>query len=128
MLYWRSIQNSKALFTYNESSITPAAVKSIFVPSFSNDEERQKLEEDILFNWQDFIDEAGEHKVENVHAFSLTDVEDGITDESVMKTHTITLKDIIMFLTGSYYLPVPSMKVKVCFDHTTKGRVNATNV
>ena len=84
------------------------------------------MEEDILFNWQDFIDEAGEHKVENVHAFSLTDVEDGITDESVMKTHTITLKDIVMFLTGSYYLPVPSMKVKVCFDHTTKGRVNAT--
>ena len=35
----------------------------------------------------------------------------GVTDESVKKMRNISLKDIVMFLTGPF------------FDHTTSGRV-----
>ena len=115
--------NSRAFFTYNENCITPQAVKSIFIPHFSINLGKVTMEEDILFNWHHFIDEVGEQKNEKVQTFSLNDIEDGVTDESVRKTRNISLKDIVMFLTGSFFLPVPSPEVNVFFDHTTSGRV-----
>lgn len=115
-------EESKKFFTYRENCICPEDIKAIFVPHFSSGE-GMEVEEDIWYNWHNFIDETGQKKTQSVLAFTLNDVEDGKVDESVKKAKTITLEDIVMFLTGQYCLSLPPPKVDVYFDHSSEGRV-----
>ena len=113
-------QESLALFTYDETLLTAEKFKSMFSYESSKTKEKAELEEDVLFNWNNFIDEVGNKNVKYV-AFSLEDVENGVVDESKKKERTLVLSDILMFLTGSRYSF--HQKIRLCFDHLAQGRV-----
>ena len=106
------------LFTYNETLMNSEAMKSCFTVVYSEDSNKVTLEEDIVYNWKNFIDEIGNGKSTVVKTFSMEDIEDGKTQKA--KEKKISLGDFMMFLTGSkvskmhekikirrFYLPLP---------------------
>ena len=46
------------LLIYNENLLTADRLKSVFMPSYSDVEEKKIAEEDIYFNWINFTDEV----------------------------------------------------------------------
>ena len=52
----RHKKESLPLLIYNENLLTAERLKSVFMPSYTDDEEEKIAEEDIYFNWINFID------------------------------------------------------------------------
>ena len=115
---------ARNLFMFNKKLITAEGLKAIMNPIFSS--ETDESEEDIVFNFYNFIDEVGNNKLTNVLAFSLADVEDGKVDDKIKQEVSISLSDLLMFLTGSRHLPRCSPRISICFDHQIQGRVNVS--
>ena len=105
---------------YNEENTSSEATKSLFKVNFSDTETKAAFEEDIYFNFMNFI---GHNRVEAVQCFTLQNVENGEVSECSKSAVKITLPDVLIFLTGSCILPSDDMQIKVLFDHYVDGRI-----
>lgn len=114
------------LFTYNQDLVDPEVIKSCFDVTYSNESDEAALEEDIFYNWKNFLDELGHGKSITVKTFTVSDVENEKTEESAKSEKKLSLGDVMMFLTGSTVVP-NNEKIKVLFDHITgKGRISVS--
>ena len=94
------------------------------MPSYSDDEEVRIAEEDICFNWINFIDE-----IEN-SSFTYTRLTPEALENQQMpggnyKTAVKKWSDIIIFHSGSCYLN-KTVQIKVSFTRTASGRLSVS--
>lgn len=115
-------EESKKFFLF-ENKLFAEAIKSLLFPQY--DESDNDCEEDIMFNFKNFIDEIGLDRVKSISAFSFENVEDGVINKNEKKTFKITLEDILKFLTGSRFIST-SLAIKVKFDRNAIGRVRVS--
>lgn len=105
----------KELTDGNEAIITPEDFECVFEANLScHGSNLRMAEEDILYNWENFITNVFRGKVSQT---SITIDDD--TFQETESTKVITLNDVIMFTTGSYHLPVMGLecKVEIEFEH-----------
>lgn len=105
----------KELTDGNEAIITPEDFERVFEANLSSQGSNLRMaEEDILYNWENFITNVFRGKVSQT---SITIDDD--TFQETESTKVITLNDVIMFTTGSYHLPVMGLerKVEIEFEH-----------
>lgn len=106
-----------------ESVITPEDLAGVFEANLSTHGSNLRMaEEDILYNWENFLSNVFRGKV------SQTTIEinddfyidaDTCTVEETESTKVVTLNDVVMFSTGLYHLPVMGLepKVQIDFEH-----------
>ena len=88
---------------YNEKPVSAAEVKSLFTPIFSTESSKRRTkEEDLIFNWHNFLDKVERRKVLCPKLF-LDEVD-----------KLFTLEDIMQFGTGSRGVPVIGSRGKFC--------------
>ena len=100
-----------------EAIITPEDFEGVFEANLSSQGSNLRIaEEDILYNWENFITNVFRGKVTQT---SIT-IDD--TFQETENTKVITLNDVIMFTTGSYHLPVMGLerKVEIEFEHESQ--------
>ena len=105
----------KELTDSKEAIITPEDFEGVFEANLSTQGSNLRMtEEDILYNWENFITNVFRGKVSQT---SITIDDD--TFQETESTKVITLNDVIMFTTGSYYLPFMGLerKVQIEFEH-----------
>lgn len=105
----------KELTDSKEAIITPQDFEGVFEANLSIQGSNLRMaEEDILYNWENFITNVFRGKVCQT---SIT-----IDDDTFLETEStkvITLNDVIMFATGSYHLPAMGLEhqVQIEFEH-----------
>ena len=105
----RHKKESLPLLIYNENLLTAERLKSVFIQSYSDDEELRIAEEDIYFNWINFIDEVENSSI-TYTCLTLEDLENQQMADGNYKTAVMKLSDIMIFLSGSRYLKVQSCR------------------
>ena len=91
------------MLTFHSDLITAETVKTIFMVNYSTNEELRALEEDIYFNWANFIDEVENQSVVVEH-ISVSCLDEGLKEHPQMEKKTIKLTDIVQFLTGKIFI------------------------
>ena len=64
----RHKKESLQLLIYNENLLAAERLKSVFMPSYCDSEEERIAEEDIYFNWINFVDEVENSCITHTHA------------------------------------------------------------
>ena len=116
---------AKKLLMFDENVMNSENVKTLFVPHFSKDEKFVSVEEDIIFNFFNFLDEVGNGKIKGVQTIDLTSMEDnlcGVDLKNVEKV--IKLPDVLQFLTGYRHCSRFTLKIDIFFQHNKKGRLS----
>ena len=109
---------------YNK--VSSDEVKCLFSPQFTKGNvEKSSYEQDIVFNLKNLVDEISCGAVKSFKSFSLSDVENGVTKDADKKERTITLEDLLMFMTGSCVISRNQTKIKIIFSHVANCRVVA---
>ena len=117
----RHKKESLQLLIYNENLLAAERLKSVFMPSYCDSEEERIAEEDIYFNWINFVDEVGNSSITHT-CLTLEDLENQQMADGNYKTAVMKLSDIVIFLSGSRYLN-KEVHVKVSFTRTASGRL-----
>lgn len=98
-------------FIYDAKHLTARKIQDIFRIVYSEDEDKKGREQDVAYNWCNFLDELEQHAVEEVK------VSDFLADEGE-KSLSMKLEDVLFFLTGSKFLPSVRMGTgRIIFDH-----------
>lgn len=113
------------LFTHNKTLLNAEKLKELFLPLHSTEEIKYNLEEDIVFNWLNFLDEIDNSAVK-AKAFTLEHLESGITNENQKVEKTITISDVIRFVTGARFLSKQQQRITIQFDHCNSGRMTTS--
>ena len=105
-----------------ESEISLELLDNLFVADLSSKGSNKRAAEgDILYNWSNFLVRVHNGKVLSQTSISL--------DDDTFTEVTLNLKDVLMFMTGSYHLTVleNGNKPSIDFDHTAQvgARVRA---
>lgn len=114
----------KELTDSKEAIITPQDFEGVFEANLSIQGSNLRMaEEDILYNWENFITNVFRGKVCQT---SIT-----IDDDTFLETEStkvITLNDVIMFATGSYHLPAMGLEhqVQIEFEHEPQAGKRVT--
>ena len=102
-----------------ESEISPEVLDNLFVPDLSSTgSNKRAAEEDILYNWSNFLVRVHNGKVSQT---SISLDGDTFTEKEV----TLHLKDVLMFMTGSYHLTVLGFGNKPMIDFDHKAQVGS---
>ena len=109
------------LLIYNENLLTADRLKSVFMPSYSDVEEKKIAEEDIYFNWINFTDEVENSSI-TYTCLTLEDLENQQMADGNYKTVVMKLSYIMFFLSGSRYLN-KEVQIKVSFTRTASGKL-----
>ena len=99
-------------FVYDSKHLTARKIQDMFRIVYSDDEEKKKREQDVAYNWCNFLDELELHAVKEVR------VSDFLAEEDEEKSLSMKLEDVLFFLTGSKFLPSISIgSGRIIFDH-----------
>ena len=109
------------LLIYNENLLIAERLKSVFMPSYSDVEEKRIAEEDIYFNWINFTDEVKNSSITYTW-LTLEDLENQQMADGNYKTVVMKLSYIMFFLSGSRYLN-KEVHIKVSFTRTASGKL-----
>ena len=104
-------------FVYDPSSVTSKLFQDIYTYQYSSENsDERKLEEDIVYSWCNFLDEAAGSLLPDA---SFIDIYGEKYEE---KKCVVTLPDVLYFLTGSRFPPIGGLaKGRIKFEHCGKN-------
>ena len=114
---------SEACKEFIFTKLSSSSIINNFDPEYSSDKDKREKESDIVYNFNNFLDELEEDPQWN----SFTAIVDLDSDkEEVTK---LDLHDVLQFLCGSRHIPAGGLQGKMKFSHNAKQgkrvRVNA---
>lgn len=119
----RTPSESREYFSFDFTSVSANKLKSLITPSFSSNMMEMSLEEDIIYNFHNFIDEIDQGILPGIKIYTLIDLEDG---NEVQNFKKLKMTDLLMYLTGSKYVSSSLKCITVYFNHSTSGHALTT--
>lgn len=116
-------EESTKELVYEISHLTSKAIQEMFQAEYTKNpsEEQQKAEQDIVYNWCNFLDELEQGMVPTAKKTDFLAM-----SEEIRIIH-MKLEDVLFFLTGSKFLPPLSLgKGKLTFCSEQKKRVTVS--
>lgn len=100
------------------AQVTVEDIKRTFIPVFSiSGSSKRQCEETIVFNFYQFLKQCDKGSVQRKF-IDITTVEWHEQEEEIPETEqSLTLQDVLQFLTGARNMPLGSIEGSIVFDH-----------